>query len=439
MSFSEFNNFNLTLDPSQTVFGQEYEQAYSTPPTVGNLLGTMASFVRIWATVEQSTQVRILYSDDDIGAANVFTEYYTIQPNNTSALNSILKKPFVKVIVQNLNTMDTNKVIVRTKFDERTGHPFLNFTTDDITANVNVDLANLNITAPASLHTTSSIQLYGLKTGFDDETINHAPIRTDAEGRLLIGGTNLGVTGRVTVDGTNLGVTGRVTVDGTNLGVTGRVTVDGTNLGVTGRVTVDGTNLGVTGRVTVDGTNLGVTGRVTVDGTNLGVTGRVTVDGTNLGVTGRVTVDGTNLGVTGRVTVDGTNLGVTGRVSVDGVVNVPTTKILFSNMGYDTANGAVNTVQIGGDTVTIYSINLFNNGTVPYYAKFYRTATVAEGTAIPDMQHNVPPAVTRDLTFPRGINFNHTLFVLVSDKPGPLASATITPNTVFINITHNGS
>jgi hypothetical protein len=141
--------------------------------------------VRLWVNVPGNCNL-ILYYSDYLNGDNAITESYAVYANHVSVINSLIKKAYVGV--QLINVTDPHQtlhnVLLRTKLYDRSLQSNLNYTTDDITANVTMSLDELNVNQNIT-HTGSSMLCYG-----NDGTTDR-PFRTDNCGNLNIVGSNL--------------------------------------------------------------------------------------------------------------------------------------------------------------------------------------------------------------------------------------------------------
>jgi hypothetical protein len=294
MAFSASNSFiGQRLAANGTLTGV-YELAESSTDV-------KASYVRIWATVELPVTITIRYlSDLNVSGATLLEETYTINGNNTSTINSVVKKDYVFVRVVNGSTAQT--VTVRTKYDVKAEHPFLSFSTDDIVGNVNVDLENLQIIGAPLSYVTSSIQAYGI-----DTTDQKRPILTDASGKLIISDSGpISISGPVSITGP-VYITDPVSISGT-VDVLGIVSIDGNvncninpdqYVGISGTVLIDGEviatiapnqNVGITGPVSISGTvSCNIIDTTVIDSYPLSISGSVSCninEGQFVGISG---------------------------------------------------------------------------------------------------------------------------------------------------------
>lgn len=156
-------NFNLT---TATPYSGAYDNTVVDP--------VVNTVVRLWCISTGSAILTLYYSNtgDDQTDVTPITETYGIYANNASAITSLIKKKYVKVTltVDSLNTDQT--VTLRTKFAERTPHPFLSYTTDDITTNAVISLEDLTI--------------QGAYTDTITGTKTSTPIRTDPNGNMYV-------------------------------------------------------------------------------------------------------------------------------------------------------------------------------------------------------------------------------------------------------------
>lgn len=104
---------------------------------------------KIVCSAAQAGILKLNYADSSAGANN-FEELYAIYADHPSALTSLVKKRYAKVVLENTD-IDTSmtSVNLKTKFSERTPHPYLSYITDDVTANVTVDISDLTFAQAA--------------------------------------------------------------------------------------------------------------------------------------------------------------------------------------------------------------------------------------------------------------------------------------------------
>lgn len=128
---------NQTISPDSSFTGS-YDDASGYTTT------------KVVCSADQAGILTINYADSTAGSNNI-EEIYAIYADHPSALTSLIKKRFVKVELENTdNDTSMTSVNLKTKFSERTPHPYLSYITDDVTANVTVDIADLTFAQPTS-------------------------------------------------------------------------------------------------------------------------------------------------------------------------------------------------------------------------------------------------------------------------------------------------
>jgi hypothetical protein len=151
------------------------------------------SSVRVWVNAPGNCNLNIFYSDNITGA-NYIYDSYPVYGNNVSSVSSLKKKRYVKVQLLNvIPTVQQTGVLMRTKFVSSSIHPFLNYSTDDVTVNLTAVIEDLKFTSVMD-HSGSSLQLYG-RTDPTDATatadkLAHRPIRTDVSGNVSVDSLN---------------------------------------------------------------------------------------------------------------------------------------------------------------------------------------------------------------------------------------------------------
>ena len=141
--------------------------------------------VRVWVNVPGNCSLRLYFADNAAGA-NEIEEMYPVYGNHVSSINSLVKKPYAKVTLTNETVNQQLNVLVRTKFVNRSVHPYLNYSTDDVTANVSISLDEINFNQKID-HSGASILCYGRQ---DPGTTSESdvPLRTDNCGNMSIVG-----------------------------------------------------------------------------------------------------------------------------------------------------------------------------------------------------------------------------------------------------------
>ncbi len=145
--------------------------------------------VRVWVNTPGNCNLKIFYSDN-LSGANYIYDSYPVYANKVSSISALKKKRYVKVQLLNvIPTVSQTNVLMRTKFVSGSVHPFLNYSTDDVTANLSVVLEDFNVSSGLD-HSGSSLQLYGrtdpINATAAADKLAHRPIRTDACGNISV-------------------------------------------------------------------------------------------------------------------------------------------------------------------------------------------------------------------------------------------------------------
>lgn len=133
---------------------------------------------KIVCSAAQAGLLKLNYADTSAGANNI-EEIYAIYANHPSALTSLIKKPYAKVVLENPST-DTSmtSVNLKTKFSERTPHPYLSYITDDVTANVTVDISDLTFVSTSVTRIETSVHSGNLASGASSSVCDVSGYRT---------------------------------------------------------------------------------------------------------------------------------------------------------------------------------------------------------------------------------------------------------------------
>ncbi len=146
--------------------------------------------VRVWTSTPGNCNLLIYYADDATGLNNIYNSY-PVYGNQISTISSLTKKRYVKIALINATTpvVSQTNISIRTKLATRTSNPALNYTTDDITANISIPIGDIKLEQTTD-HSGSSIQIYGRTDPVDStavaDKLAHRPIRTDNCGNITI-------------------------------------------------------------------------------------------------------------------------------------------------------------------------------------------------------------------------------------------------------------
>jgi hypothetical protein len=160
--------YNSTVN---TYFGN---QTISPSANFTGVYDSTAGFTttKIVCSSAQPGILKLNYADTSAGGG-LLEELYAIYANHPSALTSLIKKAYVQVVLENPD-VDTSmtSVNLKTKFAERTPHPYLSYITDDVTANVTVDITDLTIVTPDLTRVSTSLYSGTLNGGVSSTAVD---------------------------------------------------------------------------------------------------------------------------------------------------------------------------------------------------------------------------------------------------------------------------
>jgi hypothetical protein len=202
-----------------------YEESFAGAATIsGPFVDTSVyTAVRLWSYATGPLEVKIIYSDNSTGSGTLVTETYPVYANHATAVNSTIKKQYARTVAVNTSGDVITKVSVKTKHATRDPNPVLTYMTDDITANLNINLDAFDISVATVQvdYSTSSIAMYGTSVTASTAAINMKPIMTNVSGHVLVGSAStnfpLAIAGQFGVNTTPqviaVDASGRVLVD----------------------------------------------------------------------------------------------------------------------------------------------------------------------------------------------------------------------------------
>ena len=362
--------------------------------------------VRVWVNTPANCNLLIYYADSATGT-NQVSETYPVYGQHVSSIHSLVKKRYAKIRLLNVTpTVPQTNVLVRTKFATRSVHPFLNYSTDDVTANVTVALEDITVTPQQIDHSGYSIQVYGrtdpTDTSAQADKLAHRPIRTDNCGNITI----------TAVDASGLIIRPAI-------GAVFKIDASAAD-GLTVKP----------GEGTVFKIDASAADGLTVK-PGAGAVFKIDASAAD-GLTVKP-----GAGTVFKIDASAAD-GLMVKQGINSVfkVDMSASTVLQAAKGYSIILGN-NVVQVGTNINNVYSINLFNaNATGTFYVKFYKTTTPSQETTDPLLNFIVKDT-QRDLTFPRGIKIGGPLSFLVSTAIGKVVSTDIPDPGVQITITYD--
>jgi hypothetical protein len=445
---SAVNSFvNVTLNASLT-------GAYDD--TSGNVL------VRVWVNTPGNCNLVINYADSNTGTDAV-SESYAVYGNHVSSINSLIKKRWAMVTLLNVTpTVPQPNVLVRTKFAARAVHPYLNYSTDDITANVSIALEDFTINSSID-HSGASILNYGRTDPVDgtaiSERLAHRAIRTDNCGNLTI----VGATGNDA--SVTLSTIRPVIMGGYSLtdGKIKSISVDQSgylnmtpNTDSVFNVSAGASGLLVTPVPTaVFNVSAGLTGLMVRPGTGalFGITGEAAGfavkpgTGALFGITGEAAGFAVKPGTNSLFGITGEAAGFAVKPGTGATFNSSVANLRSILLDYADANMGFNYRAIAPTVNHIYSVNVFNTGVATYYVKMYLLNAFPDNNTYQTVQTNTLPYMNiainansqRDIVFPRGISLTNlpAPYLLLSTVHSQAVSADIPENTVHVMISYD--
>jgi hypothetical protein len=161
--------------------------------------------IRLWPYATGPLNVKIIYSDNSSGSGTLITETYPVYTKHATAINSTIKKQYAKTVVVNTGSEVITKARVRTTHTIRDPNPVLTYMTDDIVANLNINLEDMTDISWSNLqfdYYNTGMGMYGTSVTASAATSNLKPIMTDDSGHVLIGSAStnfpLAITGQKT-------------------------------------------------------------------------------------------------------------------------------------------------------------------------------------------------------------------------------------------------
>jgi hypothetical protein len=376
---------------------------------------------------------------------------YPVYGNHVSSINSLVKKAYAKVTLTNETVNQQLNVLVRTKFVNRSVHPYLNYSTDDVTANVSVSLDEIKFNQTID-HSGASILCYGRQDP-GTTSLSDVPLRTDNCGNMSIVGYRSNATSVVQNDVRPViigGYSNDNTIRTIATDTSGHVKI------ISGEATGLAVKPGTDAVFNVSGGSTGLTvtpasGAVfNVSGGSTGLT-VVPASGAAFNVSGDLMGLAVKPGTNAVFNVSGDLMGLSVKPGTNAVFNVSggSTGLLvkynaanFSNTLQGYVNGVDNFQRVGtGNVNAIYSINLFNSSNATYYVKFYsipgNTDNNTETNVIPILNYIVTNFTARDIVFPHGIQVEgKPLYILVSTQFGQVESDNIANTPVQITVSY---